>query len=166
MEGAEGTERDSTQDWLLPEGSAPPLLADLELRIDEALAIARASEEAVGAVGVAAIDAAKQARRAAELAERASEAALSVSRASAPRPAEAAGRVAVASPAEDFDQSARPRPPEPVGPVSAAGPVNDASLRNFSERADRVVARLRALERRPRRPAGSNAAAGHRRPGG
>lgn len=155
----EGSERDSTQDWLLPAGSSPPLLADLELRVDEALAIARASEQAVGAVGAAAIDAAKQARRAAELAERASEAALSASRAVAARPAEEVGQVAVASPV-------RPDPPQPVVPATATGPDEDVSLRNFSERADRVVARLRALQRRPRRPEGSSAAAGHRRPGG
>lgn len=137
----EETERDSTQDWLLPESSAPPLLVDLELRIDEALAIARASEQAVGVVGAAAIDAAKQARRAAEMAERASEAALGASRAVAVVPREA------------------------VAPA-VAGPADDASLRSFSERADRVVARLRALQRLPRRPPGSSVAAGHRRPGG
>jgi hypothetical protein len=109
----EASERDSTQDWLLPEGAAPPLLSELEARIDEALIIAKASEQAVMAVGDAALDAAQQARRAAELAERASEAALS---ASAALPA-AAHEV----------------------------PYEDAALRSFSERADRVVARLRAV---------------------
>jgi hypothetical protein len=108
----EGAERDSTQDWLVPAGSAPPLLSELELRIDEALAIARASEEAVTEVGNMALDAARQAHRAAGLAESASAAAL------------AAGR-----------------------PVALARPVADAGLRRFTERADRVVARLRALER-------------------
>jgi hypothetical protein len=126
----EGSERDSTAEWLLPEGKAPPLLGELELRIDEALAIARSSERAVTVVGAAAIDAAKQAVRAAELAERASATALDASRA------------AIASPPED------------------------ASLRSFSERADRVVARLRALERLPRLPRASSAAAGRRRPCG
>jgi hypothetical protein len=106
----EGAERDDTQDWMLPQGSAPPLLSELEERIDEALIIARASERAVMAVGDAALDAAQQARRAAELAERASEAAL------------------------------RANPPEPERPVE------DAALRGFSERADRVMARLHALE--------------------
>jgi len=126
----EGSERDRTEDWLLPAEKAPPLLGELELRIDEALTIARASEEAVTLVGAAAIDAAKQAVRAAELAERASAAALDASRA------------------------------------AFAGPPEDASLRSFSERADRVVARLRALERLPGRPRASSAAAGRRRPGG
>ena len=105
----EGAERDDTQDWLLPEGSAPPLLSELEGRIDEALIIAKASEKAVMAVGDAALDAAQQARRAAELAERAAEAALSAT---------------------------------PAPPVVA---YEDVALRNFSERADRVVARLRAV---------------------
>jgi hypothetical protein len=105
----ESAERDNTQDWLLPEGAAPPLLSELEGRIDEALVIAKASEKAVMAVGEAALDAAQQARRAAEMAERAADAAL----------------------------SANPAPVEL--------PYEDAALRSFSERADRVVARLRAV---------------------
>jgi hypothetical protein len=125
----EGTERDRTQDWLLPEGTAPPLLSELEQRIDEALVIAKASEKAVVVVGDAALDAAQQARRAAELAERATAAALSI-----------------------------------VPPVPEK-PSEDAALRSFSERADRVVARLRALERRPRQRRPAGAVAGRRRPG-
>jgi hypothetical protein len=109
----EGAERDNTQDWLLPESAAPPLLSELEGRIDEALIIAKASEKAVMAVGDAALDAAQQARRAAELAERAAEAALSVT------------------------------PPAPA--LVPSTPYEDVALRNFSERADRVVARLRAV---------------------
>jgi hypothetical protein len=120
-------ERDTAADWLLPAEKAPPLLSELELRIDEALATARASEEAVTLVGAAAIDAAKQAARAAELAERASATALDASR------------------------------------VTLAGPPEDASLRSFSERADRVVARLRALERLPRGARGASVGAGRRR---
>jgi len=132
----ESIERDSTQDWLLPESAAPPLLSELEQRIDEALIIAKASEKAVMVVGDAALDAAQQARRAADLAERATAAALSAS------------------------------PPVSEDPPPREGPAGDAALRSFSERADRVVARLRALERRPRRPRSSTAAAGGRRPGG
>jgi hypothetical protein len=105
----EGAERDDTQDWLLPEGSAPPLLSELEERIDEALVIAKASEMAVMAVGDAALDAAQQARRAADMAARAAAAAL-----------------------------------EAMPPVAEA-PYEDPALRRFSERADRVVARLRAV---------------------
>ncbi len=65
-------ERDRTQDWRLPDHSRPPLLGELVERIDEALAVARASEAAVMTVGAAALDAAEQARRAADLAARAS----------------------------------------------------------------------------------------------
>jgi hypothetical protein len=109
----ERVERDSTQDWLLPAGSTPPLLRELELRIDEAVVIARASEAAVREVGDAAIDAALQACRAAELAERASEAALEARRG------------------------------------ARSDSAQEDGLREFSERADRVAARLRALQRRP-----------------
>jgi len=114
----EGSERDDTQDWLLPEGAVPPLLSELESRIDEALIIAKASEKAAIEIGDAALDAAAQARRAADLAERASEAALNAS-------------------------AAPPAPPLPFEPDE------DPALRSFSERADRVVARLAALERLP-----------------
>jgi UDP-N-acetylmuramoylalanine-D-glutamate ligase len=114
----EASERDSTQDWLIPQGSAPPLLAELEERIDEALIVAKASEKAVMAVGEAALDAAEQARRAADLAERATAAALS------------------AVPVETEVQLS----PEPA---------EDDALRSFSERADRLMERLRALERLP-----------------
>jgi hypothetical protein len=133
----EAAERDSTQDWLLPEGSAPPLLSELEQRIDEALIIAKASEKAVVEVGEAALDAAQQARRAADIAERATAAALSATA------------------------------PDPVSPVTAPEKSSeDAALRSFSGRADRVVARLRALERRPRWGRPASAGAGPRRPGG
>ena len=76
-----GAVADSTQDWLLPEHARPPLIGELELKVEEALATARASEAAVMTVGAAALDAAEQAKRAAELAERASAAMLG----SAPR---------------------------------------------------------------------------------
>jgi hypothetical protein len=110
----ESSERDSTRDWLIPGHTAPPLLGELVQRIDEALAIARASEKAVMTVGAAALDAAEHAHRSAELAEWASAAML--------------------------DDRRR----EVVGAAS-----EDDSMRGFSERADRVVARLRALERLP-----------------
>lgn len=80
-----GAVADSTQDWLLPEHSRPPLIGELELKVEEALATARASEAAVMTVGAAALDAAEQAKRAAELAERASAAMLA---ADPPPPAE------------------------------------------------------------------------------
>jgi len=115
---------ETTQDWSLPMGKRPPLISELEERIELALVTARASEAAVMTVGAAALDAAEQARRAAELAERAS---LAVVRA----PVVAAAGAEVAS------------PPEPeVKP-------GERSLSDFSERADRLVARLRQLQRIP-----------------
>ncbi|MDX6602115.1 MAG: hypothetical protein QOF13_1317 [Solirubrobacterales bacterium] len=118
---------DSTQDWLLPEHSRPPLIGELERRVELALATARASEAAVMSVGAAAIDAAEQARRAAELAERASVAAL-----------DAQGRVASIT-VEPAAPATRPSAPE----------AEDDSLSDFSARADRLVARLRQLQRVP-----------------
>jgi hypothetical protein len=110
-------------------------MATLEQRVDEALATARASAAAVMTVGAAALDAAEQARRAAELAERAS-AALLAERCSSP----------------PFAAEAALVPPEPaVGEIRVTGPEvpvpasEDDPLRAFHLRADRVVARLRAL---------------------
>jgi hypothetical protein len=129
--------RDTTQEWLLPEHRRPPLIGELERRIDEALVTARASEAAVMTVGAAALDAAEQARRAAELAERASIAAI-----------DARGRVASA------------------GGLSAAEPGREPredGLGDFSERADRLVARLRQLQRIPLAAPEASDAAGRRR---
>jgi len=141
----EAPERDNTQDWLIPEHAAPPLLSELEQRIDEAVVIAKASEKAVIQVGAAALDAAQEARRAADLAARATAAVLE---GGVPR----SGSVPVEPPAD--------------APAAVAKPAEDAALRRFSERADRVVARLRALERRPRGARRASAAAAPRRPGG
>jgi hypothetical protein len=111
---------ETTQDWLLPEGSRAPLVGELERRIEEALVTARASEAAVMTVGAAAFDAAEQARRAAELAERASAAALAA--AESPRKSD-------------------------VGLPSA--PAENPELRDFNARADYIAARLRELQRVP-----------------
>lgn len=94
------TQRDVTEDWLPPPAARPPTVAELEQRIDVALAVARAAEAAALEIGAAALDAAEQARRAAELAERAS---------------------------------------------ARANGNGDLALAHFTERADRVVARLRAV---------------------
>ncbi len=110
-------DRDSTQDWLVPEESRPPLWSELEARVDEAVTIARASEAAIEVFGNAAIEAAKQACRAAELAEQAS--------------------IAVVA------GSAAANGGDPTAPEGA--PV-DPSLGAFRDHADRVMARLMALE--------------------
>jgi hypothetical protein len=120
---AEG-ERDSTQDWLLPAAARPATMFELEQRVDVALAVARASEAAALEIGAAALDAADQARRAAELAERAS--------------ASAAERRS--EPGSGNGGESRP---------GNGGEPGDERLRLFTERADRVVARLLAIERLP-----------------
>lgn len=132
---------DTTEEWLLPEHSRPPLISELERRVDQALATARASEAAVMSVGAAALDAAEQARRAAELAERASGAAL-----------DAQGKVSMIA--------ARATVPEE--PPEAEGEAED-SFSDFSARADRLVARLRQLQRVPL-PAPASGAAGRSQP--
>jgi len=139
---------DSTRDWLLPDAARPPLIGEIERRVEEALATARASEAAVMTVGAAALDAAEQARRAAELAERASAAAADArDRAVAVRVPSVPGAVPVAA-------------VPPGGPLAAAaGGPGGAGLGDFSERADRLVARLRQLQRVPLAgPAASDAA--------
>lgn len=127
---------ETTRDWSLPVGARPPLIGELEERIELALATARASEAAVMTVGAAALDAAEQARRAAELAERAS---LAAARA----PVVAAVDAEVASPPE-------PEPESKAEPESKPkAEPGERSLSDFSERADRLVARLRQLQRVP-----------------
>jgi hypothetical protein len=116
-------QRDRTEDWLPPPSARPPTVAELEQRIDVALAVARASETAALQIGEAALDAAAQARRAAELAERASAAAQG---------------------------HGSNRGTHPNGdPSLAPGPGGDPSLAHFTERADRVMARLRSLGQAP-----------------
>jgi hypothetical protein len=114
------TQRDDTDDWLPPPAARPATVGELEERIDVALAVARASESAALEIGAAALDAAEQARRAAELAERAS--------------ARANGNGA--------GQSGGAPEPRRVTVVAANG---GTELEHFSERADRVMARLRAV---------------------
>lgn len=135
--GMEAAGHESTEEWRLPEQSRPPLIGELEQRIDLALATARASEAAVTKVGASALAAAGQARRAAELAERASAAAL-----------DAQGRIASATPS-----------PKPAAPASRPQ-LSDESLSSFSERADRLVARLRGLQRIPLAPPVASGGAG------
>jgi hypothetical protein len=140
----ESSAGDSTQDWLIPEHSRPPLIGELTRRVDTALATAQASEKAVVTIGAAALEAAEQARRAAELAERASAAAL-----------DAQERVAVAS--------VPPPPAAPPRPGRRSEAAED-SLSDFSARADRLVARLRQLQRIPLAAPPASDAAGRPQP--
>ena len=127
----EASERDDTQDWLLAKEAAPPLFGELVERIDEALDVAYASEAAVESIGQAATEAAEKARDALEQANRAAE--------HARRSADLAERASAGM------VDGRP------DPLSATRRSEDLSLRRFSDRADRLVARLRALQRVPLR---------------
>ena len=129
---------ESTEDWLLPEHSRPPLIGELERRVELALTMARASEAAVVTVGAAAISAAEQAERAAGMAEKASATALEVQ-----------DRVAA---------MATVPTPTPSPPAEPPEDDEDDRLSDFSARADRLVARLRQLQRVPL-PAPSSGAA-------
>jgi hypothetical protein len=158
----EASERDSTQDWEIPRGHGPLLIAEIEEKVDAAITIARASEQGVKEIGEAALDAARQARRAAEMA-----AAASLSAAEA---RDAVGGVRL----PDGDAAAaKQSSPAGVDVSSAAGAAipsppltGEARLRRFSERCDRVSARLRALERRPGAPAVPSGSEARRRGAG
>jgi hypothetical protein len=117
-------ERDETGDWVLPAQARPATIAQLEQRIDHALAVAKASEAAALEIGAAAIDAAEQARRAAELAEQASE------------------RANGAGPVGGDEAVVEDTPQAPA--VSESEAAYD-SFKSFLERADRVSARLEAI---------------------
>ena len=118
-----GDPGDTTSDWLLPGASRPPLIGELEQRVAQALATARASEDAVMTVGAAAIDAAEQARRAAELAERASISARDAQ--------ERVAAVTAVVPLSTSEGAAR------TGAESSSESGED-SLSEFSARADRL----------------------------
>jgi hypothetical protein len=99
---SDAAERDTADDWRIEPQRSIATVAELEGRIDVALATAQSAEEAALEIGAASLEAAEQARRAAALAERASAAA-----------ARAAGEVASAS------RVAAPRPPAPTEPAPA-----------------------------------------------
>lgn len=141
------TERDSTEDWILPAAARPPSMQELEQRVDVALAVARSAEAAALEIGDAAFEAAEQARRAAEFAERA------VSGEPDPLPLALPADVgAEAEPAANGAEGEDGFAVEVVAsgveaPVEQDGVEDqDERLRVFSERADRVMTRLRALE--------------------
>lgn len=182
LRGIEGPERDSTQDWVVPRGTVP-LVSELEARIDEALVIARVSEEGVREVGEIALDAAQQARRAAEAAEASARAAAAVRDANVAGPA---GPVTAGDPpplpvAKASSGAAPPTAPPPGRDVELETSVTEPDssseeepapkppvhfedrFRRFSERADRLSGRLRRLGAHPSHPASPSAAAVRRR---
>jgi len=110
-----------------------PTVGELEARIDEALVIARVSEEGVREVGEMAIDAAKQARRAAEMAEKSAHAAVDAAK-------EAVSVKLTAAKVADANASG------PAGPVTVREVVIDP-VERFNARADAIAARLEKLQR-------------------
>jgi hypothetical protein len=172
---AEPSERDTTDEWRIAPAQGLTSVAELEGRIDVALATARTAEEAALEIGAASLEAAEQARRAAALAERASvsaaEAAESAREAtlrsirSAPSALAEDAPVGSIEPAEG--QPGRTSPPAPVAdspmPVAALTPLdyptataNGAAPRlpdpfedritAFRLRAERVMIRLQKIE--------------------
>jgi hypothetical protein len=137
----DATERDTADDWRIEPRRSIATVAELEGRIDVALATARGAEEAALEIGAASLEAAEQARRAAALAERASAAA-----ARAASEVAAAPRLVAPAP-----------PPEPVAPVVISTPRMsvpkrrqpdpfDERLTAFRQRAESVMIRLQKLE--------------------
>jgi hypothetical protein len=136
----EAAERDTTDEWRIAPGRAPATIAELEGRIDVAVATARSAEEAVLEVGAASLEAAEQARRAAALAEKASASAL-----------RAAERIGTGAPAAT--PSAAPVVEAPAAPDLASNGTSpekndpfDERIASFQKRAERVMTRLQRLE--------------------
>jgi hypothetical protein len=166
-EPTEPNERDSTEEWQVAPARSLTSVAELEGRIDVALATARSAEEAALEIGAASLEAAEQARRAAALAERAS--------ASASRAAESAHEASVRSIrsapsvlAEDVpvgsivaaDDGTSAESAVPVTEPSAAAPSPldvtvpsngrpdpfEDRITAFRRRAERVMIRLQKIE--------------------
>jgi hypothetical protein len=150
------TERDTTDDWQVGSGGAPVTVAELEKRIDVAVATARAAEEAAMEIGGSSLEAAAQARRAAELAERASGAAAQAASdaASAAESAARAEAMASAGPTTatmpDLSPAERPAPedflPRPEGADPREPDPFEERITAFRLRAEKVMIRLQKLE--------------------
>jgi hypothetical protein len=148
-EPAEPKERDTTDEWRIAPARSLTSVAELEVRIDVALATARTAEEAALEIGAASLEAAEQARRAAALAERAS--------ASATRAAESAREASVRSirsapAAEAPVGSIEPATPSP-SPLDLTTPTANGRPDPFGDRiaafrlrAEKVMVRLQKIE--------------------
>lgn len=159
----EASERDSTQDWIVPRGTVP-LVSELEARIDEALVIARASEEGVREVGEMALDAARQARRAAEAAEKSAATAMAATK-KAPEAHSIEHKLSPLESEKSVEEGAKPTLEEPVVTERPAPPQPrfETRFRSFTERADRVSARLRAIGAHPSHSPAPSVGAARRR---
>ncbi|HYG96411.1 MAG TPA: hypothetical protein VD741_04810 [Solirubrobacterales bacterium] len=132
-------------------------MSELEARIDEAVVIARASEEGVREVSEIALDAARQARRAAEMAEESAKAAAEAAQASAEPagpdpdlvPPSLSGWSPRSAPAGRSADEQTPREAGEEVEKQAPREVVIDPLQRFNERADAVAERLKKLERVP-----------------
>jgi hypothetical protein len=145
-------ERDHTGEWRIEPGRRPASVAELEGRIDTAIALAEAAEEAAMEIGAASLEAAEQARRAAELAESASIASQAAARSAAEAATAIPAPAAQATPATGFVGVPGPEPANGASPTArpsqrpARPDPFDERLSAFRERADRVLVRLRRLD--------------------
>jgi hypothetical protein len=167
----DATERDTADDWRIQPQRQVATVAELEGRIDVALATARTAEEAALEIGAASLEAAEQARRAAALAERASAAAARAASEVAAAPLALAPPPRHDEPPPPFtprpvsepsvapapnEQAAEPTPPPSAPtPVAVAKPSRparrqpdpfDERLTAFRQRAESVMIRLQKLE--------------------
>jgi len=144
LEPAEPTERDTTDEWRIAPARRLATVAELEGRIDIALATARSAEEAALEIGAAGLEAAEQARRAAALAERAS--------ASAARAAESAREASVTSIRNAPSALVADAPVGTIEPPEPApiDPFEDR-IAAFGLRAEKVMIRLQRIDLAPPR---------------
>jgi hypothetical protein len=121
----DATERDTADDWRIEPRRSIATVAELEGRIDVALATARGAEEAALEIGAASLEAAEQARRAAALAERASAAAARAASEVASAPLAVAPAPRRSEPFARFTAPMPDEPPviEPAAPTAAAPPT-------------------------------------------
>jgi outer membrane biosynthesis protein TonB len=104
-------ERDNTDDWVIEPGRRPATVLELEGRIDTAVRLAEAAEQAALEIGAASLEAAEQARNAAALAESASQASHAAAR-------QVADHIASAPPPQPAPPSAPPAPPVAEPPTA------------------------------------------------
>jgi hypothetical protein len=119
-------ERDTADDWRIEPGRAVATVAELEGRIDVALATARTAEEAALEIGAASLEAAEQARKAAALAERASAAAARAAAEVAEAPRVVEVRTPAAAPAPS---GPAPAPFVSAPPSEPAVPPSEPAVR-------------------------------------
>jgi hypothetical protein len=162
-EPTEPNERDSTDEWRIAPARTLTSVAELEGRIDVALATARTAEEAALEIGAASLEAAEQARRAAALAERASasaaQAAESAREASVRSIRSAPSVLAGEAPVGSIEPADTGAAPESAAPAAAPSPLDvtvpspngrpdpfEDRITAFRLRAERVMIRLQKIE--------------------